>query len=373
MRREFDQAALKRILDFCAELEATGEAIGFDPSPASRRRQRARRKEILRQLRLQLSSPSPRALPGWLRSLRRRHRLDPGEMLLLALLLHRRVGSAEPFVLGRDLLRPIAESSGELLAQAAVLHRDARLLRGGLVVNRTPAGDSALDAEYRIAERLFREACRSFQPAKRRRRVSKATPWVSSVEQLFAFRDLVHLHQRRAALLFPGSFWADTHPDAREQAEDLDAAIAAARHAIDARERATGKAVLLPIRGLREEYGLTPDEEIILLTLLFQELFGAGPVMAAELVRVVSETSEHLLHQRTLLSTGAPLLASGLVTLDGDLDDKPLLAEAYLPQWVVERLLAGGTAVAGIAKEEQTRFHAFLRGLDGSDDFYRHL
>ena len=119
---------------------------------------------------------------------------------------------------------------------------------------------------------------------------------------------------------------------------------------------------------------LDADEEVIVATLLFQELFASSPVIeAAELVRLVSGAEAEVFAKRHLLAPQARLRDSGIVIAEPEYEEKAMLAGLFLSEWSTERLLNQVDMAAGIRQEERNRFHDFLEGLDNSEDFYRNL
>ncbi|MAG56298.1 MAG: hypothetical protein CMJ83_08415 [Planctomycetes bacterium] len=376
MKRDQDRTSLKRILDLCQEVQQLSDALADGPSPGHRRRLRARHANLLKTLLEVFSGQTESdALPGLFRELGRHHGLDAREMLLLFLLLERRIAGTDAIMEGRELLQLLSESSFDVLQNAALLHGEARLVASGLIRAHLPHSDAALEGEFRISERFYRRVYRRFHERGSPERSTQDVPaYENAVDHYLDLRHLVNLYQKRAALLFPQGYWLDLHPEVSERPEDLDEAIVQVRQVVERREELTSDKLSLPLVALRGEFGLESDEEVIILALLFQELFASSPLLeSAELLRLVASSDQDVFKKRSLLTAKSRLLETGIIALDVELDDKQLLAGAYLPEWVSERLLHQVDSPAVIRQDERREFHDYLEGLDSSEDFYRNL
>lgn len=374
--RALDDAAFKHLLELFSALDEQDEILLAESASAGRRRARARKKGILRTLKLRLAGSSGRAIPAWLAGVRNRSRLSGMDLLILVQLIHRRITAGDVPVPGRDVLRLLGESSAELLRHASFLAPDAPLRTAGLVEEAGPARATPLESAFRIHDDVYRLALKGIAPPRRhcRRRTRAARPYAHAVEHFRDLRALVDLAQRRAAALFPRSFWADVHPEPGQDPEILTAEIAEARASVARREEATPDSVILPLRVLRREYRLGADEEMIVLALVAQEITSATPVLpAVEILRLVSASEDEVLAKRELLGPSGPLVTPGLVGLEEEITDKPLLATAYLSDWTLGAILDAGRALPEIGRDERESFRAWLRTLDTSDPFYRHL
>lgn len=366
---------MKRILDLCQRVAQTADALAAGASPAQRKRLRARRRELVRTLLTTTQgSTEARGLPALFREVARHAGLADQELVLLMFLLERRISCSEPELEGRELLQMLSDSSFDLLNHSALLHAGGHLVTSGLVRAQLPHPEAALEGEFRISERFFRRFLRQFHGRGARDAEPAQVPaYTAIVDHYLDLRHMVTLLQRRAATLFPQSYWVDVQPEVEESPQDLSEAVVQVRHLVRHREKETSEFVL-PLVAFREEFGLEADEEAILLALLYQELFASSPVIeAAELVRLVSGSDEEVFKKRMLLTAGSRLIESGLVSLEAELDDKTLLSGVFLSEWVAERLLHKVDLAAGIRQDERNRFHEFLEGLESSEDFYRNL
>ncbi|MEE2714162.1 MAG: hypothetical protein VX913_15440, partial [Planctomycetota bacterium] len=313
MPKDQDKAALKRIFDLCQRLDQTADALAMGVSQGQGKRLRARRAELVRTLLATASGGSEtQALPAMLREVKRHAALSDRELVLFMFLLERRVSCSEPEFEGRELLQLLSGSSFDLLKHSELLHEDGRLISSGLVRARLPHPEAPLEGELRISERFFRRFLRHFHG--HRGAVGErpeATAYAAVVDHYLDLRHLVTLLQSRAAALFPQSYWTDVHPDVEDTPRNLTETILQVRHIVRHREKRTADFVL-PLVAFREEFGIDPDEEVILLALLYQELFASSPVLeAAELVRLVSASEEEVFKKRSLLAPGSRLIESG--------------------------------------------------------------
>jgi len=373
MPRDQDKAALKRMLDLCQRVAQTSESLATGVPPTQARRLRDQRREYVKTLLGACADPESAALPALFREVGRRAALDERELVLLLFLVERRISNSDPELEGRELLQLLSGSSFDLLKHGEVLHAEGRLVVSGLVHAYLPHPEATLEGLFRVSERFFRRFMRQFHGRKpQKTNTSPPQSYATVIDHLVDLRHLVSLFQHRAAGLFPESLWIDVHPDSEDRPQDLSETITQARHAIRSRERQSEHA--LPFVAFREEFGLDPDEEIVVLTLLFRELFSSAAVVeSAELVRLVSASEEEVFKKRSLLTPGSRLLEAGLVLPEADYDEKPLLTGVFLAEWIIERLLHGIDLAAGIRQDERNRFHDFLEGLDSSEDFYRNL
>jgi hypothetical protein len=373
MLHDLERSSLRRCLDLVEELQDPGLAFPR-PAASTLRRQDARRREVLRQLR-RLCMPGGRDLrPRWLTRLISGHEFEDREFVLLLGLLHRRISGAAPVATGRELLALLGAGPAEILLNAPLLHPGARLLRSGLVESRIARPEQSLDGGFRLSERAFLKVYRSLHRIRAPRRGAARAGFADATEHLCAWRDLVQLHERRAAVLFPRSLFAEEHGDALESAAELSEAIHELRRRILERERATGSALRLPLRDLRRTHELGHAEEIIVLALLFREFLHGLPMLSvAELLRLVAEKETDVLLHRRLLGPSGRLVSGGLVGIDAEIDEKPLLAGAYLRSWVTEQLLDSPDLRVALTSRDRARFHAYLEGLEDSEDFFRNL
>lgn len=375
MLEDPDQNALRRLLDLLDDAEALADALHTEARPVERRRLRQRHREALEDLYASLAPEMAHELPSMVRDTLQRFELDPEESLLLLFLLHRRIAAADPVMTGRDLLSLLSDSPFDLVVFARLLHANGRLVASGLVNAHLPNPEGALEGEFRLADKLYRQLYREFHGLESvLPKPEELPPYASPLEHLLDWKYVVVQAQRRAAVLFPQSYWAEVHPPADDRPEEIGEYISLVRDIIRSREERSTEIVQLPLEALRKEFKLEEPDVLILLALFYQELLTSTPVMEGyELLRLVCTTEEEIFLRRDLLGSGSRLVENGLVAVDRELDAKELLAGLYLPDWVTERLLPKDELRSAINQEERRRFLEYLRRLESSEDFYDNL
>jgi len=370
-----DKAALKRVLDLCQRVQEVTDALSAGPPPSRRKRLRARHQQLVSTL-LDAGRGGAESggLPDLIREVAQHASLDERELALFLFLLEHRISCSEPELEGRELLQCLSGSAFDLLKHSALLHAGSRLVSSGLVRARLQHPEAALEGQFRISERFFRRFQRRYH-GRNEAPAENAEPsgYDRIIDHFLDLYQVSNLIQKRAAVVFPQSYWIDVHPDVEDGPSDLEEAVTLAHQVVRMRERRTVD-VDLPLVKLREEFSLDADEEVIVATLLFQELFASSPVIeAAELVRLVSGAEAEVFAKRHLLAPQARLRDSGIVIAEPEYEEKAMLAGLFLSEWSTERLLNQVDMAAGIRQEERNRFHDFLEGLDNSEDFYRNL
>jgi hypothetical protein len=276
---------------------------------------------------------------------------------------------------GRDLLEALVRHGSDILEAARFLHPDGALVRAGLVTGDATAAEDALESEYRIADRAFGALYRAYHglaaevPA-----ADKIAPYAGAFDHLVDYRSLCECAKRRAAKLFPMSAWGEWASDDDRELEELSTRFAKLRELIAARERATPESVRLPIVLLRTEFGLSEDEEIVVMTLLLHELFASRTTFElVELVRLVSASDEDAVRKRALVAPEGRLRQAGLLAVEEEPDGKDVFAEAWLPAWLSDRVIGHLDPQGVIGTEERAYLRRYLEGLRSSEDFYRRL
>lgn len=366
----------KALLDLVQEIdELTSRVRAAADKPAERRRAAARRSKSLRRLRGALSRGSDpfRAALGGLAAA---SRVPQSDLVIVVALFNRRLRRSDPSTQGRELLEMVS-SRGDLAGRAKSLHPDAPLVRAGFVETDAFAPEHVFDAGFRLNDDVFKLLYRAyhgllFDPSAFD--APRPAPFTAGSEHLLACRGLVELAKRRAARLFPQSGWSEACTDEERAPEELDRLFNVQSELLKAREDVTPESVRLPIVALRREFGLTGDEELIIVALLLQELYSNRSALElGELLRLVARDDADLLRRRGVVGPAGKLREAGLVVVEGESEGKDLLASAWLPPWLVERLLGSGAPPRAIGAEERKQFHRYLQTLQGSDDFYRRL
>ena len=361
----------KKILDLCDELSALKERLDQgEDAPSVRRKLRAAlretvveiQKKVSRELRSGiLSSAAAQSLP------------EHAGGAVLALLLARYVSSRRPEMPGREILDLLFQSSFAKLQGIALLRPDGALRTGGLVeAEATGKGSDPLDARFRLSEKVVRLFCEAgiAQPPGPlpRRRVYR-----NHREYLLDLKALRALYQQRAARLFdPERF--PLGAGARAETGGIERRIRQMRRRILETLEATPACQQFAAVRFQREYGLSDDEMLIVVGLLFQELLeGEAFADAVELVKMVSADEEDLIRKRRLLRAGSPLLSHQIVQLEDMIAEKEMTAEVVLSNWVVERLLGDEKGPRAIAPDEKIDFHNYLKSLDSAETFLEDL
>ncbi len=367
---------LKLFLDVCDRLGAIGSRLGDSPSEALERRLTRRRSESRARLARLVARGSP-SLSTTISALRRRHRLSPQEVLATLLLLHKRIARGNVFVPARDVLETLFDTSFDILRGLHLLAPDAPLRRHGVVVTarESVAPEEILDLEVKLADEVFGMVCGEIGGAGTAGPQPAEGCYSASLDYLMDLRRLALAYQKRAARVFAAVGVDDLSTETEEPLHAIETEIASLGREIRGRLRRTTAAENFAIVRFVREHGLRGLEEILVVTLLFQELLtGAAALPAATLLKIVSSSERDLFRKRALLLPESRLVASGIVAFEEPFAEKPLTAQVYLPHDIVERVLSdvAGGALPGDA-DLRISFHRYLDGLEGSDDVFDKL
>lgn len=344
--------------------------------PSERRRLAARRAGLLARLKSALrrgSDPFRAAIHG----LAGATRLGGDDLVLLLALFGRRLRSPQPTAPGRELVELLC-AARDVARRARVLHPEAPLVRAGIVSTDAYQPEHVLDAGFRLNDDVYRLLDRAshgllFDPTPSQAG-ARPTPFASWSDHLLASRALVELSKRRAARLFPQSAWAESFPDEERAPDELQRLCDVQSELLRARENTTPESVRLPLLAVRREFGLSPEDELIVVALLLQELYSSRATLElGELLRLIARDEADLLGRRGVVGPQGRLREAGLLVVEGEAEGKDLAASAWLPPWLTERLLGAGSAPRAIGADERSKFHDYLQTLHGSEDFYRRL
>ena len=363
-----------RMLDLCDELQRIRARIA-DPTTGRDERERLRRQTERQKLSLQRQLAAYRGR-GPLASLLRKHRLDAHEFEALAVLLQRAVRAEEPEIEGRLILGSLFDSSFGVLSGLHLLAEDARLRTSGLVRAATdqPIGTDVLETRFRLSDfalQAMQEEVVGRRAAKKRS--AETSGYRTQRELLLDLRMLHNHYLRRCDLMFDESRWRSLHPTA-EPASCLQKRIDELWAAVRTRLLRTEKPATLPLLSLLREHKLSDEETMIVVHLLFEELYHGEPnVEAVDLLCLVSIDDASLLRAKKLLHKDSPLVKGQIVALEPYVENRELTAEVRLQDWVVTQLLDDEGAAGGIHSDERMRWHQYLSQLEGSDGFFRDL
>lgn len=360
----------KSILGFCDETEAlrakTRESGDGDANAHGEIRRR--RTEIRTLLEKELRSGSLVGVAG-------DRKLTVDEAEILAVLLRRYVDPRSPWLTGREVLERIAEDSFSKLRAVGLLAPDGTLRTEGLVaVDKPTRTADPLDTRYRLSDTaaaLFFDAPR--HGASERRAPRRSRPYRGNREYLLDLRDLAELCRRRAQAIFGGAD-GEGHRPGRDERRQLERRIRVAAGRIEQDLRATPERHKFPMVEFQNDMALTPEESLVVVDLLFAELFEGEPSLeVVELLQLVSRSEEDLLRRRKMLSPESALVRRNIVGLEEGEEERDTTGRVVLSRWVVDRILGEDTSGRAIAPDERIDFHLYLKDLDSSARFYRDL
>ena len=372
-----DQNSLKRVLDVADRLGRLRMRLSERDS-VDQRAGRTVRAESRRVVRMVTTDLERGIVPGMLGRLHRRHQFDDDQLTIVLLLLERRIHESRQTLTGREILAFLHEGSFDRLRGLRHLAPDGKLRRCGILeVEAGMSGPDLLDAEIRLSEPVFRGIERDVTPeiekvakapGRRRRR-----PYADHREHLLDLARLSRLYQRRARRVFESEEPEETL--SRSAVKHLDVEIGKLRGRITARLKGTPDGDRFPVETIREKHRLDEAEVLILVTLLFQEVYaGASYIETIELVKMVCGSDLELMKRRFLLSEDSRLVRSGLVHIAKLDDQHPHVGgEAYIPPELVRLLLAGPAPEGPIDADTRLEWHEYLDGLTDSGEFFRKL
>ena len=362
------QGELQRLLDLCDEIRAIRRRIqdpGLETATLSRLRRRS--KEKLRRLAAEVSGYE---FKGSLHALLKN--LEPRHFLLLATLLRRFLRASTPYVEGRALLAAVFDSSFELLQGLELLQPDGLLRAHGLVLVERDEEDGEgelLESRFRLSDEIV-DAFLEEMGLKRRRSAPRVKPYQSQQEYLVDLKLLHNLYRARAKRLFSPESWWRLRGDAGDRAQRaVERHIRRVALRIEKRLARTPSADEFPIRKFVEEFGLTNDEFVMVLHLLFLELLEGNPYAdIVALLQLVSRSEEELIANRAVVSSGQKLRMRDIIELEQMIEGRELTSECHLANWVIDRCFGTAGSRGPIDADERLNFHLYLKRL-GSSSF----
>ncbi len=313
---------------------------------------------------------------GPLGRLLREHRLSFVHFQVLATLLQRHLRAETASMEGRELLAAVFESSFDVLSGMELLHENGVLRSGGLVVldeGDEPALD-LLEARYRLGDEAltaFRDEVMGVVVDDGR---GAGEPYANNHEYLLDLRILHNLYRHRSERVFQQERWDRAHPGVAVPGRLLGQRIDAFWLRVERRLAITADAAMFPAVRFFEEHRLGRAESIIVVALLFQELFeGNAYADVAELIRLVSGDELDLLRNRRFFLEHGRLLRQDIVKIEPALESRVLTGEAQLSDWAVNYLFGAPQPDDAIDADDRLDFHLYLSKLEDARTFFRDL
>jgi hypothetical protein len=304
--------------------------------------------------------------------------LNSRELLVLALLFHRRVsGTSDAFpgttLIGLLLRAGVPRSDAlHLLGPTASLRKEnwmlAEITRNGL----DPLDGFFLPSTSALA--LFWPLQTADQqedvPAVEAGKAKTAevtvpqtdrdrTPYSSEQEYLWDLYTWRQTCLKRAASLF------DVDPDQPQHPQAMELREKARRCWVGIRQRLslTPESREFGLEKLAADFRLGPNHVLVVTHMLFAEILDAELYLnPMECLRLVADRREAAFTMRSLLAPQSRLRREGIVLSEGEDSAKILAVPLSLADWVVERVLAG---LGRSPKWSQQDLEDFLRGESG--------
>lgn len=361
------QTPLDGLLDVCDQLRTLQDnaARGATPSEDSLRRTRERVAA--------LESHSFELLPG-IQDQPLAAALSSRELLVLALLFHRRLsGETEPLIgstlIGLLLRAGVARSEALLvLSPGSALRTEqwvsSEISRNGLdpldaFLLPTPTALALFWPHSGPPETQMPETELENTVAESPGILRNNTPYASEQEylwDLFAWRQAC---LKRTSILF------DAEPNQPPHPQTLEFCEAARDCWLGIRQRLlrTPESREFGVEKLAAEFRLNQSHLLVITHLLFAEILDADIyVNPMECLRLVADRRDAAFTTRSLLSAKSRLRREGIVLSDGEDSAKMLAVPLSLADWVVERVLAG---LGRSPKWSQQDLEDFLLGESG--------
>lgn len=366
--------ALRKLLDLCDDLQRLRARLVDVELP------RDTRTRLKRQIRTKTDRLA-RDLAGYrfkgpLGQLLREFRLDFVHFQVLAALLHRHLRAESPAVEGRVLLAAIFESSFDVLAGMELLRENAVLRMSGLIVvdDEEHRIDDVLEAHFRLSD----EALVAFRDEVAGLVIDTASraagPYASNHELLVDLRFLHNLYKHRSERVFQQDRWDRVRLGTRGAGRQITQRIDAAWARLERRIEETPDAEKLPVVRFLREHDLGRTETIVVVHLLFRELYeGNAYADAADLLRLVSEDELDLVRNRRLVLESGSLRRLEILELEPMIEGRSLTGETHLADWAVNYLFGAVSAEESIGSDDRLDWHLYLKNLEDTKTFFRDL
>lgn len=360
-----EAAAFRRVLDLCDEISDIRERIGKRRGEVGAAEELVDQKqERLEQLWGLLEGAFRK---GALGELKDRNSLSREELLVAALLLSRRIRKGNRGLSGRTILALLYDSAYDMVRGMSVLGASGNLRRSGIVVAGEPYREDVFETTFRLSDEMFYLIIEEIGPPLRSGSTSQRA-FASAREHLLEMGRLTGLYRRRASMLFPVEAQDFFSVEGDVTLDEIEYRIEGGWHDIEQRLLLTERYEEYPLVRLERTYALSREEMVIIVSLFFVELVSPAPyLVVGDLIKLVSRDEEDLMANRRLLTDESPLVKSGIIVLDEEhgVHRKLTTYDAYLADWVVDRLAGPGRDASGITTDMQIDVHEFLNGLSG--------
>lgn len=367
--------ALRKLLELCDDLQRIRRKMS-DPDLRrdARARLRTQSKKKSEALQHDLSEYRYRGPIG---KLMRELQLTSQHFQVLAVLLQRHLRCEAPPCEGRLILADVYDSAFDVLSGMHLLSEGSPLRTSGLVIleDDEEHPDDILEARFQLSEdavMAFREEVAGGVPEDLRRH--KTPGYTNARELLVDLRILHNLYRMRSDRVFNQDRWDRVHSTNREPGVTLTKRISSFWARIRHRLTNSPTAGEFPVVRFMGEYDLTEEETVIVVHLVFKELYeGIAYADAAELVRLVSSSDADLIRSRRLVVQSSTLVAREIIQLEPMLENRELTAEVHLSDWAVNYLFGGSPSETHIQADERLDWHLYLKNLEDTGTFFRDL
>ena len=363
---------LDGLLEVCDQLRTLQDnaARGAIPSEDTLRRTRERVAE--------LGAQTFELLPG-IQNQPLAEALNSHELLVLALLFHRRVSGLSDALAGATLIGLLLRAGVPRSQALTLLGPDSTLRKQNwLAAEITRNGLDPLDGFFLPStEGLALFWPQPSAPEKQNDLEASVTneeseceesapvvaqdlkPYASEQEYLWDLYAWRQACLKRAAILFDVDPDQPQHPQMQEVREQARSCWVSIRKRLsltpDSREFGLEK--------LAADFRLGPNHVLVVTHLLFAEILDAELYLSPmECLRLIADRREAAFTMRSLFATKSRLRREGIVLADGEDSAKMLAVPLSLADWVVERVLVG---LGRSPKWSQQDLEDFLRGESG--------
>lgn len=307
----------------------------------------------------------------------REFKLSPDHFQVLAVLLQRHLRCDEPACEGRLILASVYDSSFDVLTGATLLDEQSPLRISGLVM---PEDDEAatqdtLGERFQLSDEgldAFREEAAGGVPEDLRGPTSRG--YAHNRELLVDLRILHNLYRLRSERVFHQDRWDRVHSSANDPGHSVQKRINKFWARLRSKLDHTPNAAELPIVRFMGEYDLTEEETVIVIHLLFKELYeGIAYADAADLVKLISADESDMIRNRRLVMSGSTLRAKEILQLEPMIENRELTSEVHLSDWAVNFMFGSMTLDTRIAADERLDWHFYLKDLTDTGAFFRDL